>query len=200
MVSPPATGVVGKPAGTAAVSGLPSKRMTSIRVPIGALFSTRRTTPKPIPRTVTPDQQSRFSTSRSGWGCDSSLSSLYTHAVLWQNGTVTDVGTLGGLKSTAAAINDNGQIVGSAATSSGATDGFLYSNGTMTDLGSFTPAAVNNNGVMVGGQYVDGGGTMQNLNTLLPAGSATILDATAINDNGQIVAVSSNGAVLLIPN
>jgi probable HAF family extracellular repeat protein len=106
----------------------------------------------------------------------------------------------GGLKSTATAINDSGQIVGSAATGTGATDGFLYTNGTMTDLGSFTPAAINNNGVMVGGQYIDSGGIIQNLNSLLPAGSPTIQDATGINDNGQIVAASSNGAVLLTPN
>lgn len=40
---------------------------------------------------------------------------------------------------------------------------------------------------------------MQNLNTLLPAGSPTIQDATAINDNGQITATANNGAVLLTP-
>jgi probable HAF family extracellular repeat protein len=133
------------------------------------------------------------------WGYDLSLSSLYSHAVLWQNGTVTDLGTLGGLKSTAAAINNNGQIVGSAETSTGATDGFLYSNGTMTDLGSFTPAAINNNGVMVGGPYIDSGGTVQNLNNLIPAGSPyQIQNATAINDNGQIVA-NDGDALLLTP-
>jgi uncharacterized membrane protein len=33
--------------------------------------------------------------------------------VLWQNGTVTDLGSLGGLISTPAAINNNGQIAGS---------------------------------------------------------------------------------------
>ncbi len=129
------------------------------------------------------------------WGYDSSLSSLYGHAMLWQNGTVTDLGTLGGLKSTAAAINNNGQIVGSAETSTGATDGFLYSNGTMTDLGSFTPAAINNNGVMVGGPSIDSGGTVQNLNNLIAAGSPyQIQNATAINDNGQIVANATDTA------
>jgi probable HAF family extracellular repeat protein len=45
-------------------------------------------------------------------GYNSSLSSPCTHAVLWQNGTVTDLGTLGGLKSTPAVINNNGQIAG----------------------------------------------------------------------------------------
>lgn len=133
------------------------------------------------------------------WGWNSKLSSLYTHLVLWQNGTVTDLGALGGVRSSAAAINDNGQIVGYETTSSGATDGFLYSNGTMTDLGSFTPAAINDNGVMVGGQYIDSGSTVTNLNTLVPAGSSTIQNATAINNNGQIVA-NGGQAVLLTPN
>jgi probable HAF family extracellular repeat protein len=132
------------------------------------------------------------------WGYNRKLSSIYADLVLWQNGTVTDLGTLGGVRSTAAAINDNGQIVGYGTTSTGATDGFLYSNGKMTGLGSFTPAAINDNGVMVGGQYIDSGGTITNLNTLTPAGSPTIQNATAINNNGQIVA-NDGHALLLTP-
>ena len=137
------------------------------------------------------------------WGYNSKLASLYADLVLWQNGTVTDLGTLGGVRSTATAINDHGQITGWGTASSGAVDVFLYSNGTMTNLGSFNPAAINDNGVMVGGPYIDSGGTVQNLNTLIPAGSPTIQDATAINDNGQIVASatgSTSGAVLLNPS
>jgi hypothetical protein len=79
----------------------------------------------------------------------------------------------------------------------------LYSNGTITSLGSFLAAAINDNGVMVGGPSIDTGGTVQNLNNLLPAGSPTVQDATAINDKGQIVASatgSSSGAVLLNPS
>jgi probable HAF family extracellular repeat protein len=131
------------------------------------------------------------------------VTTLYTDLVLWQNGTVTDLGTLGGLRSTVTAINDNGQITGSADTGSTTLDGFLYSNGTMTDLGSFNPAAINDNGVMVGGPYIDSGGTITNLNTLIPAGSPTIQDANAINDNGQIAASATgntSGAVLLNPS
>jgi hypothetical protein len=62
------------------------------------------------------------------------------------------------------------------------------SNGTITDLGSnFSPAAVNDSGVIVGGQFVYSDGTLQNLNTLIPAGSGSqIQSATSINDNGQI--------------
>jgi probable HAF family extracellular repeat protein len=48
---------------------------------------------------------------------------------------------------------------------------------------------------MVGGPYIDSSGTVQNLNTLIPAGSPyQIEDATAINDNGQIVANATDTA------
>jgi probable HAF family extracellular repeat protein len=129
------------------------------------------------------------------------------HLVLWHNGAVTDLGTLGppGTWSftQAVAINNNGQIAGTVF-SGGTTEGFLYSNGVITNLGSFLPATINDKGVMVGGPSVDTGGTVQNLNTLIPAGSGyQIQNATAINDNGQVVASatgSSSGAVLLNPS
>src|SRR6516225_6105669 len=34
------------------------------------------------------------------------------HAVLWENGAMTDLGTLGGNESVATSINDQGQVVG----------------------------------------------------------------------------------------
>jgi probable HAF family extracellular repeat protein len=78
----------------------------------------------------------------------------------------------------------------------------------MTDLGSnFSPAAVNDSGVIVGGQFVYSGGTLQNLNSLIPAGSGyQIQNVTGINDNGQIVvnaadtATGQTHALLLNPN
>lgn len=80
---------------------------------------------------------------------------------------------------------------------------FLYSNGTITNPGNFWPNAINDNGVMVGGHLIDSGGTVQDLNTLVPAGDQ-ISDATVINDNGQIVAngsdaSTSQAALLLTP-
>ena len=121
--------------------------------------------------------------------------------MLWHNGTVTDLGTLGGATSIQAmSINNNGQIAGTTFTG-GTSEGFLYSNGTITNLGSFLAAAINDNGVMAGGPQIDSGSTVQNLNDLIPAGSGyQIQDATAINDNGQIVAnTTGNHALLLNP-
>jgi uncharacterized membrane protein len=40
-------------------------------------------------------------------------------AVIWQNGTLTNLGTLGGSFSAAEAINSSGQVVGLAAISQG---------------------------------------------------------------------------------
>jgi probable HAF family extracellular repeat protein len=130
--------------------------------------------------------------------------------VLWSNGTITDLGTLGGASSAANAINNLGQIVGWAATSTGAAY-FLDSNGTMTDLGAYngnTPEAIDDSGAFVGyTAFIYSGGTFQNLNNLIPAGSGYRLeDATAINDKGQIVVnaydivTDQNRALLLTPN
>src|SRR5215467_7024072 len=117
-------------------------------------------------------------------------------AVVWTNDTPTVLPTLGGVASSGTAINNNGQVVGTSDTSTGAEDGFLWSNGTMTDLGSnFSPAAVNDSGVIVGGQFVYSNATVQNLNNLIPAGSPyQIESATGINNNGQIVANATDTA------
>jgi probable HAF family extracellular repeat protein len=144
-----------------------------------------------------------FSDNAQGWG----------HAVMWSTGTITDLGTLGGTQSAAYAINDLGQVTGWAHTASEATHVFLYSGGKMTDLGTFgldpVGEAINNHGVIVGqsgnGAWIWSGGTFRNLNNLVPPGSGfTLDDATAINDNGQIVANGHNSggqehAFLLTP-
>ena len=99
---------------------------------------------------------------------------------MWANGTPTVLPTLGTISTPATAlplataINNKGQVTGTAVTGTGALDGFLWSNGKITDLGpTFSPAAINNNGVIVGGPLIDSGGALQNLNNLIPAGPAT---------------------------
>ena len=85
--------------------------------------------------------------------------STYWHAFLYSGGTVKDLGTLGGLTSYGYAVNSSGQVVGVASVG-GYDAAFLYS-----------------------------GGTMYTLNSLVVSGlNGFLTEATAINDNGQIVA------------
>jgi len=96
-----------------------------------------------------------------------------THAVAWTNGTLTDLGTFGGPQSFAAAINNLGQVVGFAQTSTDASHGFLDTGGQLTDLGpGFSPTAINDHTVIVGtsstGAAVWTNGVLQNLNNLIP--------------------------------
>src|SRR5262249_51783377 len=112
-------------------------------------------------------------------------------AWLWRNGTMTDIGTLGGPQASANAINNAGQIVGFAQTSTDADHGFLYQNGNMTDLGlNIDPNAISNNGVIVGqggcgNAIIVSNGICRDLQTLIPAGSGYELQkALGINNKG----------------
>ena len=95
-------------------------------------------------------------------------------------------------------------MVGGADTSSGGNHhAFLYSNGTMADLGTLpgypTVAAygINASGQVVGTSWTSSGnehaflysnGTMVDLNNMIdPSSGWTLTDAAAINDNGLIV-------------
>lgn len=124
--------------------------------------------------------------------------------------TITNLGTLpGGSYSSATSINDSGQIVGVADTTTGTSRGdraFLYNNGVMQNLGasgrsnSFA-SAINNSGQVTGAVYdidedfgfaflYEGGG-MQLLPSL-PCGSPSrpapcYSNGYGINNSGQIV-------------
>jgi uncharacterized membrane protein len=121
--------------------------------------------------------------------------------VIWTNGTPTVAGPAGDV--VPLGFNNNDQVIGFI--EAGSNQGWVWSNGTTTDL-SFVPTAINDSGVIVGGQSIDTNGTVQNLNTLIPAGSGYQIDfATGINDNGQILAdaatpAGQTHAVILTPN
>jgi probable HAF family extracellular repeat protein len=127
--------------------------------------------------------------------------------------TIQDLGNLpGGTKSQAFAINDTGQVVGTAFTSkttaSSSRHAFLYSDGKkMQDLGTLggnfsEGLSINASGQVVGDShtssvephaflYPGSTGQMEDLGTL-DGGSRSV--AWAINDTGQVVGTSSSSA------
>jgi probable HAF family extracellular repeat protein len=120
-----------------------------------------------------------------------------------------DLGTLGGLQSSAAAINASGQVVGYSDNNnpnSPEVHAFLYKGGSMQDLGTLggtysSALGINNGGQVVGFSLTSGNdfhaflyanGSMSDLGTLGGTGS----QAYAINTAGVIVgnASTSSGA------
>lgn len=145
------------------------------------------------------------------------------HATLWNGEKVTDLGTLGGTNSDAAAIGDSGQIVGWADTQSGAQHAAMWIGTKVTDLGTLSGTnshanAVNSSGEIVGAADTASGaqhaalfigGKVTDLNSALSSSLAryvTLTEATGINDSHLIVANGTdsrtglNLGFLLTPN
>ncbi len=83
-------------------------------------------------------------------------------AVLWRQGQLIDLGTLGGTSSWATAINKAGQVVGASLTTSGHTHAFVWQKGVMSDLGALNGVYsvaddITDSGVVIGrSQTMDG--------------------------------------------
>ncbi|TDO45094.1 putative HAF family extracellular repeat protein [Kribbella sp. VKM Ac-2527] len=82
-----------------------------------------------------------------------------SHAVLWQDGRITDLGTLGGWDSTPCGLNRHGVVVGWSETRPGRMGErrpFIWRDGRMVDLSTlgvpqgFVPTAINDDGWVVG--------------------------------------------------
>lgn len=151
--------------------------------------------------------------------CGVPSTSLGVHAVLWQNGAVIDLGSLGGMMNNAAFfINNRGQVVGQSDLAGDTnTHAVLWQHGvmageaatiTITDLGTL-PAPlnsssqaqmINDKGQVVGNScdanfncapFLWEDGVMTNLNDLIPPDSPLqLIFAGAINAEGQITGVA----------
>lgn len=135
------------------------------------------------------------------------------HAFLYSGAGLTDLGTLGGMSSVAFGINRTGQAVGSSQTGDGSRHAFLYRGGPMMDLGTLGGTdsqadGINSRGLIVGwantasGErhaFLWGFGRMLDLNSLVAVSpDVALVEATAVNDMGQVVANGSNGRAYLI--
>lgn len=91
-------------------------------------------------------------------------------AFMYDGTRLFELGALGGPYSTALAINDCGEVTGSAQTADGTEHAMLY-NGTLRDLGLGLGIAINHCGTIAGaGASVAGGGFLYN-GTLRPIGT-----------------------------
>jgi probable HAF family extracellular repeat protein len=125
---------------------------------------------------------------------------------LWENGSMRDMGTLGGPDTLPEAMNERGQIVGQSYTSSipnpgsgiPTIDPFLWQNGTMVDIGGFggtwgVANFINSSGKVVGASDLAGDqtnhpflwdrGTLRDLGTL----GGNNGNALWVNDGGEVV-------------
>lgn len=143
----------------------------------------------------------------------STTANYQQRAFLYRPGRgMKDLGDLGGGNSIANAINDKTQVVGSSSLrcvapscQSPKVHAFLYSNGTLRDIDTLnstysSAGGINNDGLVVGTVSIGSGaysgingflyqdGRMQLLTGLLDGSgtSWTILQASSINDDGQI--------------
>jgi probable HAF family extracellular repeat protein len=112
---------------------------------------------------------------------------------------ITDLGVLPGYTSSyARGMNDRGEVVGYSYSNSGMPHAFLYSHGTIADLGTLGGTISDAYGINAGGQvagwstdshgafsgFVYSNGTMTKLGSL---GGAVSSNAYGINNNGQVV-------------
>jgi probable HAF family extracellular repeat protein len=132
---------------------------------------------------------------------------LIYHAFVWSNGTMTDLGTLGGNFSAGNAINLSGEVVGSAQINTGFSHAVLWNGGKITDLtatalsglSSVSVAGINDSGQIVGTDalgstghsqlFLDSNGTVIQLPlpSFAAASGATGCSASAINNNGMVL-------------
>jgi probable HAF family extracellular repeat protein len=126
-----------------------------------------------------------------------------TRAFVWASGQRTDLGEIpgapAGASSQAFAINDAGEVVGTAQGLAGSV-AFAWQGGPMMELAyqnGWVPEAINTSGDIVGRTsnraVLWSGGVGADLTALIdPTGHWTLSDAVGVNDAGQIAAIGTN--------
>jgi probable HAF family extracellular repeat protein len=130
---------------------------------------------------------------------------VQNRAFLYQNGMLTDIGTLGGTDACGTYINDAGQIVGISFTANNDFHTFIYANQQMTDIGTLggtftSPNWVNASGQIVGVSNLTGdsighaffwdGAAIHDLGSLSSSFGSNYSEALSVNDAGDAVGYS----------
>lgn len=128
------------------------------------------------------------------------------HAFLFREGVLHDLGTLGGTRSDAFAVNKHGIVVGVARTANFANRAFVFQDGAMRNIdtmGGFSSAAqdVNDHGTVVG-SFTDTSFRTSAFIWDERSGMRKLLDApsiaTAINNRGDIIGTLAPGQSFLL--
>jgi probable HAF family extracellular repeat protein len=113
-----------------------------------------------------------------------------SHAFLYSNGAMADLGTLGGANSSAHSINNVGEIVGTSDLTNGAaTHAFLYTSGRLLDLNSLivaTDASI----ALTDATYINDGGWII-VNTGSAVAVPVVFAPRSVTFGGQLVGTSS---------
>jgi probable HAF family extracellular repeat protein len=146
---------------------------------------------------------------RDAVGNSGSCAASTAHALLWQNASPINLGSLGGSVNIALDINNRNQVIGNSNLSGDTvTHTFLWQRGTMSDLGALPgdvdsfAGGINDEGQVVGESCDASGncrgflwqkGAMTDLNTLIPPSkNLNVLFGANINDRGEIVGATVN--------
>jgi len=122
-----------------------------------------------------------------GYGPDSSGTIHRCLGALWQDGVLSPLPTLGGVNSSINAINNRGEMAGTA-------------ENNLRDLGCSPNPMVNGTGpFLFDFEAVIWGPMPGQIRQLSPLGGDTVADAMAINDNGQAVGLSGLCSNTLLP-
>lgn len=133
------------------------------------------------------------------------VSDLTVHAFVHKDGVITDLGTLGGVYSSASSVNSSGVVVGGSQIADASYQAFKYENNTMSALPNFSGGnhswaySINNGGYIVGEAKNSAGafkavlwynGSISELNNLLPANSGwDLTSAKSISHTGLVTGV-----------
>ena len=127
-----------------------------------------------------------------------------SHAVLWNANVIQDLGTLGGPTSEAHGINSAGQVVGFSDNGSSQQKAFLWSNGTMTEIGALPGDSssradhINDAGFVVGASEGSGGvraflwSQSAGMQAIPSLSGSNYSEAFAVNSTGQVVGQSGS--------